>query len=154
MSKARWTPVAVASCTIGLAVAPLAHATLRPRWIRTTQRITTLVTTAQGATNVGTSDGRIAGTTMHGALRAIAIFTSPSTFAAIGTLFYPAGALRYKLHGTETHNPDGSLTIKARGTFIGGTGRYGRAHGRFTASGTKPAQSFETWTLIGTVTYR
>jgi hypothetical protein len=142
-------------CAVAIAAPSLANAatTQQAKTIHTTQRITTLSSTAQGAKNVGTSDGKIAGATVHGALRAVATFTTPSTFTATGTLFYPAGTLRYTLHGTATKKPDGSLTVSGSGKLTHGTGRYTGAHGRFVFSGTKPADSYETWTLKGKVSY-
>lgn len=150
------TALVSAGCAVAIAAPPLAEATARQttKAIATTQRITTLFSTAQSATNVGTSDGRVGRATVHGAIRAVATSTSPSAFSATGTLFYPAGTLRYRLAGTATRNPDGSLTITASGTFTGGSGRYLGANGHFTASGTKPANSFETWTLTGKVSFR
>jgi len=141
------------TCAIAIAAPSLAYAATnkRAKSVKTTQRITTLFTTAQGATNVGTSDGRIARATVHGALRAVATNTTPTTFTAKGTLFYRAGTLRYTLHGTATGNSDGSLTFIGSGTFTGGTGHYSGAHGSFTFTGTKPANSFETWKLSGKV---
>lgn len=144
-----------AGCTIAIAAPSLANAATHQlaKPIKTTQRITTLSTT-HGATNVGTSDGTLAGTTVHGALRAIAFFSTPSTFRATGTLFYPTGTLRYTLHGGTKTNPDGSLTVSGNGTFTGGSNNYAGAHGSFKVSGAKPSHSFETWTLTGRVDYR
>jgi hypothetical protein len=90
---------------------------------------------------------------VHGALRAV-ISATPPKFIAVGTLFYAAGSLRYKLTGTTTGEPNGSLVIRATGAFTGGTGTYAGAHGNFTGSGTKPANSFETFTLRGKVSFR
>lgn len=156
MSRASRTALIGVACIAVIAAPSFANAALlqSARSIKTTQRITTLSSTAQSATNVGTSDGNIAGTRVHGALRATSSFTTPSTFTASGTLFYPAGTLRYNLHGTATRNPDGSLTISASGTFTGGSGKYLGAQGHFNASGAKPANSFETWTLSGKVRSR
>jgi len=150
------TALVGAGCAIAIAAPPLANAAINggAKTIKTTQRITTLFSTSQGATNVGASGGKIAGSTVHGALRAVSTFATPSKFKATGTLFYPAGTLRYALNGTATTNPDGSLTVSGSGNFAGGTGSYSGAHGSFAVSGTKPANSFETWTLKGKVSYR
>lgn len=122
--------------------------------IKTTQRITILYFSPHGATNVGTSDGRVGGRAVHGALRALVVDTSASTFKATATLFYPSGTLRYTLNGTKTATSSGGLSISASGKFTGGTGSYVGARGSFTATGTKPQNSYETWTLIGKVSYR
>ncbi len=58
------------------------------------------------------------------------------------------------LNGTATGRPDGSLSLSGTGRFTGGTGRYTGAHGNFTGSGTKPANSFKTFTFKGKVSYR
>jgi hypothetical protein len=39
-------------------------------------------------------------------------------------------------------------------TLVGTSDMYTGAHGNFTGSGTKPANSFETFTFKGTVSYR
>jgi len=141
---------AMAVPTSGLAAA---RSSAAPKTIRTTQRIMTLYSTSHNQTNVGTSDGTIAGTRVHGALRAIATSSTPSAFTATGTLFYRAGTLRYKLHGKITNKPDGSLTVSGSGTFTGGSNRFTAARGGFTFSGAKPANSYETWKLSGTVSH-
>ena len=145
-----------AACALVLAGPCVAQATTRPaaRTIHAIQRMTTLSRTGNRFTNVGTSDGILAGARVHGALRAVATYTSATRFTARGTLFYPAGTLTYKLDGTTTTGADGSLTGEGNGTFTGGSGSYSGAHGKFTAMGSKPANSFETWTLTGKVTYR
>jgi hypothetical protein len=154
MLKPKQIVVLAMSCAITTVSPSLAAAKQTPRPINTTQRIASLSSTAQSATNVGTSDGKIAGATVHGALRAVAITTTPSTFTATGTLFYPTGTLKYTLNGTVATNPDGSLRVRGSGMFTNGTGSYARAHGSFTALGTKPANSFETWTLKGNLSSR
>jgi hypothetical protein len=108
-----------------------------------------------GDDNVGTSDGELAGATVHRALRANALFSTPSKFRATGTLFYPTGTLRYTLHGTTKTNPDGSLTRqRKRDVHRRLMQLRRRAHGSFKVSGTKPSHSFETWTLTGSIEYR
>jgi hypothetical protein len=154
MLTSRRIVVVVMSCAVTTIAPSLAAAKQTARPINTTQRITLLASTAQSATNVGTSDGKIAGAAVHGALRAVAITTTPSTFTATGTLFYPTGTLNYRLNGTITTNPDGSLHVRGNGKFTSGTGSYVGAQGNFTASGTKPANSFETWTLKGNLSSR
>ena len=105
-------------------------------------------------TNVGTSDGTIAGAGVHRALRATIKILTPAKLTAKGTLFYAAGTLRYTLNGALTSGPAGSLHFSGTGAFTGGTGNYRGAHGTFTGSGTKPAGSFETFTFRGKVSYR
>jgi hypothetical protein len=143
-------------CAVSIAAAPLAAAagTQHAQTIQTTQRLVDLFSSGSTVTNVGTSDGEIAGAAVHGTLRAAIKAPTPPKFTAEGTLFYAAGTLRYTLNGTITGGPNGSLRIRASGTFTGGTGRYAGAHGDFTGSGTKPASSFETFTLKGKVSYR
>ncbi len=147
----------VCVCGAGaIAAAPLATAasTQQAKPIQTTNRLTTLSSGGSSLINVGTSDGKIGGASVHGALRAVVRTSTPPKFTAMGTLFYAAGTLRYTLNGTTTGGPNGSLRIRGTGTFTGGTGKYLGAHGHFTGSGTKPASSFETFTLKGTVSYR
>ena len=61
--------------------------------VKLTQRLTTLSSGGSRVTNVGTSDGTIAGAGVHGALRATIKILTPAKFAAKGMLFYPtAGA--------------------------------------------------------------
>jgi hypothetical protein len=156
MLNLRRTAIAVAGCALASAAPPLAAAasTNATHKIETTQRIIALSSTSHGVVNVGTTDGKIAGATVHGALRAIAQ-RSVSTFTATGALFYPAGILRYRLTGASTENADGSTSITATGKFTGGTGHYANAHGKFAASGeTPPNSQVETWTLTGKVSYR
>ena len=143
-------------CAVAIAAASLANAASTPKAkvIRATQRITILSSSGSTVTDVGTSDGMIAGAPVHGAVRAISRASGPSKFAATGTLFYPAGTLRYTLNGTVKGGPSGSLRFSGTGRFTGGTGDYSAAHGKFTGSGTKPANSFETFTLKGKVSYR
>ena len=121
--------------------------------VQATQRLVTLSSGGSGLTNVGTSDGKIGRVSVHGALRAV-ITATPPKFRAAGTLFYAAGSLRYKLAGTSTAGPNGSVVLRATGAFTGGTGAYAGAHGTFTGSGTKPANAFETFTLKGKVSFR
>lgn len=150
------TVVVGVGCAMAFAGPPVAQAATlnQAKPIKTTQRITTLFSSSQAAINVGTSDGKLAGVTVHGALRAVAVFMSATSFTARGALFYAAGALKYTLHGTATPTPDGTLKVSGSGKLTGGSGKYGHAHGSFTFSGTKPANSFETWTLTGKVSYR
>jgi hypothetical protein len=103
--------------------------------------------------NVGTTDGKLAGVTVHGARRAVAVNTAATSFTSRGALFYPAGSLRYTVHGTATTTSDGTLKFSGSGKLTGGSGTYGRAHGSFTFSGSKPTNSFETWTLTGKVSF-
>jgi hypothetical protein len=126
----------------------------RAKAIQITQRLAILSSSGSKLTLVGTSDGKIAGARVHGALRAVSTSASPPKFTATGTLFYLAGTLRYTLNGTATSSPDGSLSLSGTGKFTGGTGTYIGAHGNFTGSGTKPANSFETFTFKGKVSYR
>ena len=97
--------------------------------IKLTQRLTTLSSGGSRVTNVGTSDGTIAGAGVHGALSATINILTPAKFAAKGTLFDAAGTLRYTLNGTLTSGSDGSLHFSGTGTFTGGTGNYRGAHG-------------------------
>ncbi len=145
--------VGASSAAIALATPALAAAgtNAAPKPIRVTQRITTLYSTTSGQTNVGTSDGSIAGSSVHGALRATSTSSSASTFTATGTLFYQSGTLSYTLDGKITRKPNGSFTVSGSGTFTGGSSRFSGAHGSFSFSGAKPAHSFETWKLVGTV---
>jgi hypothetical protein len=53
-----------------------------------------------------------------------------------------------------TTRPDGALEVSVRGKWTVGSGKYGHAHGSFTGSGTKPTNSFETWTLTGKMSHR
>ncbi len=151
----RWIGPAVVVCG-AIAAAQIANAagTHGAKTIQTTQRLAILSSTGSRLTLVGTSDGKIAGMNVHGALRAVSTSATPPKFTATGTLFYPAGTLRYTLKGTATGKPDGSLSLSATGIFTGGTGTYTGAHGNFTGSGTKPAQSFETFTFKGKVSHR
>jgi hypothetical protein len=48
----------------------------------------------------------------------------------------------------------GGFGFSGQGKFIGGPEGYAGARGSFVASGTKPANSYETWTLKGKVSYR
>jgi hypothetical protein len=155
MSNLKRAGFVVSCCAVAIAAAPLATAagTKKPKAIQTTQRLTTL-SNGSSVTNVGTSDGKIAGASVHGAVRAVIKAPTPPKFTATGTLFYPAGTVRYTLNGTITSGPSGSLRIRGTGRFTGGTGNYTGAHGNFTGSGTKPANSFETFTLKGKVSYR
>jgi hypothetical protein len=143
-------------CAVAITAAPLAAAagTQKAVAVKLTQRLTTLSSSGSRVTNVGTSDGTIAGASVHGALRATIKIVTPPKFTATGTLFYAAGTLRYTLNGTVTSGPAGSLSFRGTGSFTGGTGRYTGAHGSFTGSGTKPAKSFETFTFKGKVSYR
>jgi peptidoglycan hydrolase-like protein with peptidoglycan-binding domain len=143
-------------CAVAIAAAQVANAagTQRAKAIQTTQRIAILSSSGSKLTLVGTSDGKIAGASVRGALRAMSTSAGPPKFVATGTLFYAAGTLRYTLNGTATGRPDGSLSLSGTGRFTGGTGMYTGAHGNFTGSGTKPANSFETFTFKGKVSYR
>lgn len=145
-----------ACCVAATAVAPLAVAagTHKAKAIKATQRLTILSAGGSRVTDVGTSDGTIAGAGVHGALRAVVIPATPPKFVATGTLFYPTGTLRYTLKLTITSGPSGSLRLSGTGEFTGGTGSYTGARGTFTGSGTKPANSFETFRLTGNVSYR
>ncbi len=142
-------------CVLAVVAAPFATAASaqKAKAIQATQRLTTLSSSGSSLTNVGTSEGKIGGASVHGALRAV-VKVSATKFTAMGTLFYATGTLKYTLNGTTTSNPDGSLGVRGTGTFTDGTGNYTGAHGKFTGSGTKPANSFETFTLKGHVTYR
>lgn len=136
--------------------APLAAAagTQKAVTIKVTQRLTPLSSSGSRVTDVGTSDGKIAGASVHGALRATIKILTPPKFTATGTLFYASGTLRYTLNGTVSSGPAGSLRFRGTGSFTGGTGNYTGAHGSFTGSGTKPANAFETFTFKGKVAYR
>jgi hypothetical protein len=151
----RWVgPLAVVCVAIAAAQVADAASTHHAKTIQAIQRIAILSSRGLKATLVGTSDSKIAGATVHGALRAVSTSAKPPKFTATGTLFYPAGTLRYTLTGTATGRPDGSVGLSGAGRFIGGTGAYAGAHGNFTGSGTKPANSFETFTFKGKVSYR
>ena len=143
-------------CVVAIAAAQTANAANphRAKHIQITQRLAILSSSGSKLTLVGTSDGKIAGTGVHGALRAVSTAGTPPKFTATGTLFYPAGTLRYTLNGTATGRPDGSISLSGTGRFTGGSGIYTGAHGNFTGSGTKPANSFETFTFTGKVSYR
>ena len=143
-------------CAVAIAAAQVANAasTHRAQAVQITQRLASLSSRGSKLTLVGTSDGKIAGARVHGALRAVSTSASPPKFKATGTLFYPAGTMTYMLNGTATGRPDGSLSLSGTGRFTGGTGTYTGAHGNFTGSGTKPANSFETFTFKGKVSYR
>jgi hypothetical protein len=153
----RWRVIPVVTMGVmAISAPPLASATAKSgaKTIKTTQRIIALSSNADRDHNVGTTDGKIAGSAVHGALRATATGTSPS-FAAHGTLFYPQGTLRYRLAGKITIHSDGGFSEIGKGKFTSGTGAYKGAHGRFKLSGGRPAHAdFVTWTLKGKVFYR
>jgi hypothetical protein len=153
----RWRVIPVVTIgAVAISAPLLASATAESgaKTIKTTQRIIALSLSARSVHNVGTTDGKIAGSAVHGALRATATRTSPS-FAAHGTLFYPKGTLRYRLAGRLTIHSDDSFTETGKGKFKGGTGAYKGAHGRFKISGARPAHSdVVTYTLKGKVFYR
>lgn len=67
-------------CVVAIATVPLATAagTQKAKAIQTTQRLTTLSSDGSGVTNVGTSDGKIAGAGVHGALRAVVKAPTPT----------------------------------------------------------------------------
>lgn len=141
------------SCAVAITAAPLVAVagTQKALAIKLTQRLTTLSASGSRVTEVGTSDGTIAGASVHGALRAIVKIAAAPKFTATGTLFYPAGTLRYTLNGTASSGPAGSVRFRGTGSFTGGTGKYAGARGSFTGSGTKPAGSVETFTFKGKV---
>ena len=141
---------------IAITVAQTASATStqKAKTITTTQRLVIMSASGPKLTIVGTSDGKIAGAGVHGAVRAISVPGTPPKFTASGTLFYLSGTLRYTLTGMTSAGPNGSVSLRASGRFTGGTGAYAGARGAFTGSGTKPANSFETFTFKGKVSYR
>lgn len=147
---------ALGCCLLAFAGASIAGATAAPKKtvnVKTTQRIAILFSTAHGITEVGTSDGKVGGAAVHGAVRAVAIPTGGTGFTATGTLFYSAGTLRYHLQGTEKAT-SGGLSLSGSGTFTGGTGGYLGARGTFTVTGSKPPNSFQTTTITGKVSLR
>lgn len=156
MLKSKRAGLAGMCCAVAAVSASAANAgsTHKPKTIELTQRLMILSSSGSGVTEVGTSDGKIAGATVHGAMRAIAKAGPASTFTATGTLFYPAGTVRYTLNGAISSGSSGSIRLSGTGKLTGGTGRYSRARGTFTGSGTKPANSFESFTFKGKVSYR
>jgi hypothetical protein len=147
---------ALGCCLLALGGASIAGATAAAKKtvkVKVGQRIVILFSNAHGITEVGTSDGKIGGAAVHGALRAVANATGGTGFTANGTLFYSAGTLRYHLQGTEKAT-SGGLSLSGTGTFTGGTGAYIGARGSFTVTGNKPANSFQTTTITGRVALR
>jgi hypothetical protein len=58
------------------------------------------------------------------------------TYVAAETAILPGGTLNNVATGWSMVNPDGTLSLAGEGTFVGGTGRYRNAHGRFRFTGT------------------
>lgn len=156
MLNTRRVVPALGCCVLALAGASIAGANAAPKKtfkIKTTQRIVILFSTAHGITEVGTSDGRVGGVAVHGAVRAVAVSAGGSAFTATGALLYPSGTLRYVLQGTESA-ASGGLSLNASGKFTGGTGSYAGARGSFTVTGSKPPNSYQTTTITGKVSHR
>ena len=98
---------------------------------------------------VGTSDGRIGGIRVHGALRGTNTYSGGGSFTGKNTIFDSGGSIvisfkaRVGLTGT----------VLGSGNFAGGTGRYKGAHGRFTFTAEQQGPSTFLRVLKGKITY-
>lgn len=122
--------------------------------LRETEAQTTLSSSGNRSITLAILDGKIGGKSVHGAARAISIFSSPTTGTGKRTEFDQYGSRNASLTFNVVINPDGSRTGTGRGHWTGGTGRYKGATGSFTIKGTIPAGS-STFTAIwkGTIVY-
>jgi hypothetical protein len=130
-----------------------AHSRTR-HMLRETETQTTLSRSGNRSIMVGILDGKIGGKSVHGAVRAIATFSSPSTGTGKRTEFDQYGSRTASLTFNVVINPDGSRTDTGSGHWKGGTGRYKGATGSFTIKGTVPAGSSNlTAVFKGTIVY-
>lgn len=118
---------AVAIAMTALPGASAGRATAKPR-TSATLKVTNQVIALAPGTNVGTSDGRVAGHAVHGGVRA-QVTGSPS-FTASGWLLYPTGGLRYVIHGQITPGPNGGRYDSGSGSITGGAGAFAGARGK------------------------
>jgi hypothetical protein len=132
---------------------PAGHKRTR-HMLRETVTQTTLSRSGNRSIMVGILDGRIGGKSVHGAARALATFSSPTTGKGKRTEFDQYGSRTASLMFTVVINSDGSHTDTGRGHWTGGTGRYKGATGSFTIKGTVPAGSSNlTAVFKGTIVY-
>jgi hypothetical protein len=82
-----------------------------------------------------TTAGRVATPQGSGAIIGTIKYGVAASFTGTQKAFFDLGAFKLNIKGTGTPNSDGSVSFKGSGRVVGGTGRYGGAHGSFTLSG-------------------
>lgn len=106
------------------------------------------------ASGNSTSAGIVRGGLGRGAIISKTAFGPVPTFKSTSRTFFPRGSLKSNLTGSGTINPDGSASFSGKGNFVSGTGIYKGATGRFTFTGSTPANSqVSTFNVTGSVTY-
>lgn len=109
----------------------------------------------------GALNGRIGAIPVHGALRAYDRSIGSNRETVRGTEFDARGSRSYVIHVHVKSHPNGRITSKGTGHWIGGTGAYAKAHGAFKTIGsgaiikfvgTRPV-GYLTIHLKGTITY-
>jgi hypothetical protein len=138
-----------------LAGAATAHRAAAGKTITLTQRLYQYASTGtpplSGSNSyVGTSDGRVGGAAVHGALRGINFYTGGGNFTGKNTLFDPAGSIRLVFKAKVVAPGQ----VVGAGTFTGGTGKYRGAHGKFTFTATQQSSGSFLRTLKGSIGFR
>lgn len=96
-----------------------------------------------------TLDGKIAGRTIHGAMRAVVTYHGPNPPTTRVVEFGPDGSWSSKSKVV----PEQNGVFHADGTFTGGTGAYRGASGSFKAIGTTDSNGVFTIHRTGTLKY-
>lgn len=156
----------VTTAVIGaLAIAGTASATAtaapqaaRHHTISETQNIGMVATTGEPGTpslrliQAGVINGTIDAQPIHGALRATSKITSPSDSLVHGTEYDAGGSRAFVLHITFAIS-DQTVADTGTGRWVGGTGIYAHARGRFRINGTRPVNDAGAIELKGAITY-
>ena len=106
--------------------------------------VTTVAISTQGNPPIDGSNrlvGEAKGDLGTGTFLGNTTFGPPGEFQSTFRVFYKKGSIKGQLSGTGTLNPDESASFSGSGTFTGGSGRYKRAEGSFTFTGSQPADT-------------
>ena len=135
----------VTSAALALAGASLTQAATTPHKTKhklvETETQTMLSRSGDREVFAGVLDGKIGGKPVHGATRAVATFASASSGSGDRFEFDARGSRHAKLTFNVVSNGDGTITDSGSGHWVGGTGAYRGASGRFTFTGKAPASS-------------
>ena len=101
---------------------------------------------------VGLVDGRIGGTSVHGAFRDLGHLIGSGREIDQGTEFDARGSRSFVQH-LRLAIRNGQVTVSGTGRWTGGTGSYRHARGRFKLSGGGPLGSVGTSHLTGSIIY-
>lgn len=101
---------------------------------------------------VGTTDGTIGSSQIHGAERSLVQHIDPSKEIVRGQEFDPSGSRSFIINITRAVR-NGRIIERGRGKWTGGTGRYRRARGTFRIRGDGPNTGVYTVQFVGWLYY-